>query len=241
MLIKNASSIYLSVFLSVGATLGGWAITGKFAGSIAAESFLYLSVPMVVGLVALQILLFIKSKSQLKYLILFNMSAASGVLWMMSCLVLPIFWIDSVGVSGKVLMVVLSSLLFYFNVVEGINKFRLRWGVVGESLLKKYYKSDRGLIDWNGIIGALKISASFHIPGISQNIQPILSAALVISMLAGFSLRKIFPVFSIFAWSVPSLFFIAMMLQVIGVAIGQISMLKALEKNDGKIIRLYND
>lgn len=231
------SRIYFSAFSSAGATIGGWAITEKFAGDVAAVSFLYLSIPIVVGVLVLQSVLFVNIKDRVCQLVLFNIAAAFGVLWMMSCLVLPLFWMESIGILARGLILCIALILFYLNVIRGLKNFRLRWADIGESLLGRHYMSDRGTIDWEKVVGALKLSVSFHIPGIPQKLEPILSAVLVISMLAGFSLRKVFPTFSIFAWSIPSIICIATILQIVGFALGQFLVLRGLEKKDKKTIR----
>ncbi|WP_292044567.1 hypothetical protein [Massilia sp. UBA6681] len=229
---KLLSRIYLSAFLSAGASIGGWAITSRFAGDVAAASFLYLSIPIVIGVLVLQAVLFMNIKDRVCHLVLFNIVSAFGVLWMMFCLVLPLLWMDSIYMSVRIVIFCAALLLFYLNIIKGLRNFRLRWGNIGRALLGKHYKSDRGLIAWEEVIGSLKLSISFHVPGIPQKLEPILSVVLVISMLAGLSLRKIFPTFSIFAWSIPSLICIATILQIVGAALGQYFVLRELEKKD---------
>lgn len=237
MSIKPKSSIFLSAFLSIGATAGGWAITSALAGEVAARSFLHLSISIVTGMLGLHTLLFMKIKDRACYLVLFNIFAAFGVLWMMLCLVLPLFWMESIDVSGKILTILFSIVLFYLNVVRGMRTFRARWDSVGERLLGKYYKADRGVVEWVEIVNSLKLPFSIYIPGIPKRLEPILSVVLVISMLAGLSFRKLSPEFSVFAWGIPSIVCIAAILQMIGCILGQLSILRELEKRDGKTIR----
>lgn len=238
MSIKPLCNLFLSAFLSVGATGAGWAMTSKLAGDDAAVSFLYLSLPIVIGVLALQTALFLKIKNRAQYLLLFNIFAAFGVLWMMSCLVLPLFWMQSISVSIKILTIWFSCVLFYLNVKRGSDIFRERWKSVGESLLGKYYRPDRGVIDWIQVVGSLKLHLSVYIPGIPQKSEPILTAILVTSMLLGLSFRKVFPEFSVFAWGIPSIVCIATILQMTGSVLGQILILRDLEKKGKKIIRL---
>ncbi|MCC2971633.1 hypothetical protein [Massilia sp. IC2-476] len=238
MLSRSVSRIYFSALLSAGATLGGWAITATFGGDSAALSFLYFSVPTTVGALVIQIVLFSRSEDRLRALIMFNISAGFGVLWLMMCLVLPIFWAGSIGVIGKSILCLFSFVVFYANVAEGVSKFREQWGQKGERILDRHYKAGQGVIDWNKIIGSLKLSASIYIPGIPAKMDPVVSTSLVISMLAGFTLRKVFPIASIFAWSIPSLIVIATILQIVGIAIGQLSVLSELERKNDKVLRL---
>jgi len=238
MLTRSVSRIYLSTFLSAGATLGGWAITATFEGDVAALSFLCFCIPILIGSLLIQVALFLKSKDRLRTLIMFNISAGFGVLWLMACLVLPIFWVGTIGIVEKLIICLFSLVIFYANVAEGLHRFREKWKQKGERILERYYKPDRGVIDWNKIVECLKLSVSIHIPGIPPKMDPAVSVLLVASMLVGFALRKVFPTFSIFAWSIPSVVVIATILQMIGIAIGQLSVLQALEKKDDKILRL---
>lgn len=238
MSMKPLSNIFLSAFLSVGATAGGWAITSKLASDAAAISFLYFSIPIVIGVLTLQAVLLTKIKDRACYLLLFNISATFGVLWMMSCLVLPLFWMESIPVSIKTLTIWFSTILFYLNIKRGRWIFRVRWESVGEKLLGDYYKSDRGVINWMGVVSSLKLPLSVYIPGIPKKSEPILTAVLVISMLAGLSFRKIFPEFSVFAWGIPSIVCIATIFQMVGCIIGQLSILRELERKDRKAIRI---
>lgn len=234
---SSLSNIYLSAFLSIAATGGGWAITSKLAGQHAGWSFLYLSAPIVFGMLIVQGVLFFKSRTRAKFLILLNIASAFGVLWMLLCLVLPIFWIESIWIVEKIILFIFAFFLFYSNLALGIKNFNKRWAAVGMQLLSKYYRRDRREIDWSGIVRSLKLSVSLHMPGLPEKINPLLSVILVASMLAGLSLRNVFPVLSVFAWGVPAIIGVATMLQMIGFLIGQLFLLIALERKEGAVIR----
>ena len=173
MLTRSVSRIYLSAFLSAGATLGGWAITATFGGDVAALSFLYFCIPILIGSLIIQVVFFLKSKDQVRTLIMFNISSGFGVLWLMACLVLPIFWVRSIGFVEKIIIFLFSLVIFYANVAEGVCRFREIWKQKGERILERYYKPDLGVIDWGKIIGCLKLSVSIHIPGIPAKMGPV--------------------------------------------------------------------
>lgn len=238
MLIRSIDKIYLSACLSVGATLGGWAITAAFEGDTAAISFVYFSVPVMLATLFVQVALFWACKDRLRLVLIFNISVAFGAFWMMSCLVLPIFWISRIHISVKLGLSLFSLILFYANLAEGIEKFERRWCVIGQRALAQHYKADCGLVAWGEIVASLKLSVSIHVPGIPASLNAVLSTLLVGSMLAGLALRKLFPMFSIFAWSIPALVVIATLLQMVGMAIGQLLVLRELEKKAKQVIRL---
>lgn len=212
-------------------------MTEKIADHNAAASFAYISLIIIIVVVATQALLFLKSKERVRFLILFNIASAFGVMWMMSCLILPLFWVSSVGFAVKLLFGMSALILCLLNVIKGIKHFDVRWTVVGEKLLKKYYRQCNALVDWEGIVGSLELSVAFYVPGIPKKASPILSVILVISMLAGLSLRNAFPDFSIFAWGIPAVMVISVVMQMVGFGIGQFLALSAIEKRDGNIIR----
>lgn len=237
MLKHKASLISLSAFLSAGGAAGGCAITYKLAGYDAALSFFLFGASIVVILLAIQVTLAIKSEWRTAYLVLFNISFILGLVWFMLCLILPMFWIPAIGVSAKCFLSFASLGLCSINVLKGIDVFKSRWAQVGAELLSKFYDRKREIIDWEAIVAKLRMSVSIYIPGIPIKWTPFISVAVVISMLGGLSLRNLFPIFSFFAWGVPMVIVVSLIMQMIGSSIGQFLEVTALEKKDGNVIR----
>lgn len=234
---RRASHILLSVFLSASGSAGGYALTYKLAGNDASLSFLCLGASVVAALLGMQIVLAKMSSARATYLVLFNISFSFGLVWFMLCLILPMFWVSAVDPSVKYILLLASIGLCYVNVSKGIELFNLRWAQVGTELLSRYYDRTRSAIEWGSVVGALRVSVSIYIPGVSEKLSSFISVALVMSMLAGLSLRKVFPIFSLFAWGIPLVIVVSLVMQMIGLTIGQLLTLTALEKKAKNIIR----
>jgi hypothetical protein len=233
MLNHRSSNILLSLFLSAGGAAGGCAITYKLAGYDAALSFLRAGVLVVLALLAAQAILSIKSETRATYLVLFNIAFILGLVWFMSCLILPMFWVPAVDMSAKGLLALASVGLCSVNVYKGVALFKLKWTQVGGELLSRFYDKKRNSIEWQALVAELRMSVSIYIPGVSDKLNPFISVAIVISMLAGLSLRNAFPLFSLFAWGIQIIIVISLVMQMIGFAVGQFLEIAALEKKDG--------
>lgn len=237
MLNHKISHISLSVFLSAGGTAGGCAITYKLAGYDAALSFLWCGLFVVAALLTMQTILAIKSERRTTHLVLFNISFILGLVWFMLCLILPMFWVPEVGVPAKCLLSLASFGLCSVNISRGIELFKSRWNQAGPELLSRFYDRKRKTIQWQTLVAALRMSVSIYIPGVPDKLNPFISVAIILSMIAGLSLRNVFPLFSLFAWGVPMVIVVSIVMQMIGFAIGQFLEVTALEKRDGNAIR----
>lgn len=237
MLKHKVSLISLSAFLSVGGTAGGCAITYKMAGYDAVLSFFMFGASIVVALLAMQMILAIKSEKRTAYLVLFNMTFILGLVWFMLCLILPMFWLPSIGASAKLSLFLASLGFCLVNISRGLEMFKSRWAQVGVELLSKFYDRKRKAIDWEAVVAKLRMSSSIYIPGVPSKLNHLISVAIIISMVAGLSLRNAFPLFSFFAWGVPMVIVVSLVMQMIGAAIGQFLEVTALERKDGDVIR----
>lgn len=234
---SRTSYIYMSAFLGAGGGAGGWAITDQLAGHDAALSFLKFGAAVVLGLLALQVILLFKGKNRALYLVMFNIAFALALAWFMSCLILPVLWVRSIDELTRLLLGVLAVALYCSNIMKGVQIFKLRWAAVGDELLKKFYDQRGHSIDWDGLVRGLKMSVSIYIPGFPRKLLPVLYVLLVVSMLIGLSLRKIYPMFSTFAWGIPAAVVVSFFMQMIGLAVGQFLELKKMEKKGNILIR----
>lgn len=237
MLKHKISLISLSAFLSAGGAAGGCAMTYKLVGSGAATSFFLFGASVVIALLAIQLILAIKSEKRTAYLVLFNITFILGLVWFMLCLILPMFWMSTIGWFAKLFLSLALVGLCSVNLSRGVDVFKIRWAQVGVELLCKFYDRKRKVIDWESIVATLRMSVSIYIPGLPSKMNPFISVAIVLSMLTGLSLRNAFPLFSFFAWGVPTVILVSLVMQMIGSAIGQYLEVTALEKKDGDVIR----
>lgn len=236
---KNLSleHIFLSIFFTSGGTVGGWALAGKLGGDEAASSFLQVGMIVVLVMAAMQFLFFSLGKKRLIYRVVFNIAFGCGLVWFMLCLLLPIIWVEKVGVVEKGALFLFLAVLCVANVSKGWAQFMLKWVEKGEAALGRHYNIEESTVDWPKVLAPMKFSVELYIPGISESMRPFISVAIIFSMLTGLSFRNVFPTFSLFAWGIPSCLVISIFMQLIGLAIAQIAKLTALERQRGKSIK----
>ena len=86
--------------------------------------------------------------------------------------------------------------LFLSNYWVGATKFKKGWSE-NRPDIEKYFDARNGTLDWDGIVKSLRLSVSIFLPGVPFWLASILS--ILLFMLLGLSLRKAYPVFSVFA------------------------------------------
>lgn len=229
--------ILLSIVFTSGGTIGGWALTGKLGGDEAASSFLKLGIIVVLLMSITQYMFFSLGKNRLICRIAFNIAFGCGLIWFMLCLFLPIIWVDKVGGIEKGFLFLFLVALCFANIIKGCTQFKLKWRESGESALGRHHNIKEGTVDWPKVLASMKFAVELYIPGISENMNPFISLAIIFFMLTGLSLRNLFLTFSLFAWGIPACLVISIFMQLIGLGIAQIAKLVALEKQYGKIIR----
>lgn len=232
--------IWMSLFLTFGGTVGGWALTRKLAGDEAAISFFQIGLITVLVIFCMQVIFFVLGKSRMIFRVVFNIAFGCGFVWFMLCLFLPILWVPSIRIIEKILLFFCLMVLSIVNVSKGRAQFKAKWQEAGEKALSRYYNTKDNTIDWPKVLAPMRFSLTLYIPGVSERIMPFVSIAVIISMLTGLSLRSVFPIFSVYAWGVPSCLVVSMFAQVIGLSLAQLIKLIALEKKFGEPIRPKN-
>lgn len=229
--------IWLSLFLTFGGTIGGWALTGKLAGDDAAFCFFKIGLMAVLAIFCVQVAFFRLGKRRLIFRVAFNIAFGCGFVWFMLCLFLPILWVPSIRCTEKLVLFFCLVGLCVVNASKASSQFKEKWREDGEKALARYYNAKGSTIDWPKVIATMKFSLTLHIPGFSERTIPFISIAIILSMLSGLSLRNVFPIFSVYAWGVPSCLVISMFAQVIGLGLAQLIKLVALERRFGQPIR----
>ena len=234
---RTPTLLSCTAILSIGGMGGGWAIASQLAGKEAGLSFLQFG-----GLVASVIfvaltVLYKMAERRVIYLILFNVTFGVNLIWYTSCLFLPIFWMSSIDIRIKAGVGIFALCLYYANVVKGMRLFEIRWMSVEGDLLRRYYDRKNKILDWDSLVKSVKLNLSLYIPGVPEKTNPILCLVCIVSMLAGFSLRSLFPVYSVFAWGIPIIIINSILVQMMGSGISQVLMLYAMEKKDSVELR----
>lgn len=237
MSIRSPSLLFCAAFLSIGGVTGGWVITGRLAGDGAGVSFLLFG-----GLVALLMFmvltaLYKMARQRVIFLVLFNITLFINLTWYLSCLLLPIFWMGSIGVSAKLGICLFALCLYYVNVAKGMHIFKVKWEIVASQLMRRHYDRKHNVIDWENLVRSLKLEVSLYVPGVPEKLIWIIYVLSLVSIFSGFALRNAFPVYSVFAWGIPVILINAIFMQMIGCGISQFFMLSAVERKDSVMLR----
>jgi hypothetical protein len=230
-------NILASFVVTAASTVGGGAITNKLAGPEAEYSFLRLGLVAISVILALQIIFCCLRRRKVLYQLLFAIAFTSAITWFMLCLVLPLFWLETLTQGKKLLILLFLFLLSICNAAEGARQFNRKWRTTGQKLFDQHYNSSTSEIEWQKVVKPMGLSIQLYIPGVSEIVTHLLSIVLFLSMLAGLNLRHPLPVFSAFAWGLPSCVIISIFVQMIGLGIAQIAVISKLEKEIGKPIR----
>lgn len=229
--------VFMSAFLIIGSTIGGWALTQKIADAEAAYSFLVVGGGAVSFVLVLQLIFYFPGKKRLLYQILFAISYTASAVWFLMCLFLPLFWVGTISVYTKLFIVLVMIPLCACNYMLAIRQFSRKWKEKGEENFAKFYDANNCLLDWQKVVSPMKLRADLYLPGIPSRATPTISAIMTLSMLLGLNLRKVFPIFSVFAWGIPCAVGISILVQMAGLWIAQLSKIRELEKATGREIR----
>ena len=226
------SSLFFSLALLCGGSAVGWAIAGKLAGNEAGSDFLWLSIVLMSPIYLAQVVLFFISRTRLFLQLAFISVFGFSLLWFMLSLSLPILWIVEVGQPLKMITVFFTVLLFAIKGYEGIRVFEETWARKRGSITM-HYNSDRHILDWEKFLKSFQLSFSLFPSGVPVWMGRILTVVLVLSMIVGLNLRKVYPIPSIFAWGIPCLVASSVLIQIMAVNILQAVKVMQLEKAMG--------
>lgn len=225
-------SILICLGLLLVGNLAGWTISAMFVNEAASLSFLRFGVAAAASIFFVQILAFRFCQKGVSGEFIFRGMSGLSLIWFLISLVLPLAWMQEFSFQGKLISIGLSLLLFIFNFENGWRHFNEQWAQQ-TPVIEKVIARAGAALDWVEIEKKLDLSISIHIPGFSKSIEPILSILLVVSMIAGFNLRKIFPIFSMFAWGIPCIVVSSMVVQMIAINFAKGAKISKLEKERG--------
>lgn len=231
-MIRNISFKLLGIcffVLAIG-TVTGWLITEDLAGERQGAAMLVVGGVISLLIFVTQLTLFLLAGKRIFVQLLFMASGIFSVAWFMFCLFVPLLWMDSIAVEVKLSMVPALVLLSGFNVVESFRRFNEKWDAQKESVRDEKLRRNGKLMDWDGLIRSMDLSVDIYIPGVPSRICLVLSVLMVGFMLVGFFLKGIFPIFSAFAWGIPSALIVTLFFQVAGYHAAQACRVKLLEQ-----------
>lgn len=226
----NRNSLFLSLFiLSIG-TIGGMAITWKVAGVQVSHDYLRFGIVVQTIVFLVQLFIFPKARKELRFQLLYLASCGLTLVWFMMALILPLFWTESVGLKVKWILAGMTIFTGISNYRYGLNSIHRKWKECGAAEFERRFAPAKNVVDWDKVVRKMKVELVIYVPIVPQSWNPWCGVGLVVSSFLGLNLRNVFPVFSIFAFGIPSAVAAAMLLQLSGCYIAQASKVKAIEK-----------
>lgn len=221
--------IICSATLLIAATAGGWALARKLAGEDAGISFFLISSAVTLVLPAVQYLCWRVEGNRLLYHVLARIGLILCFAWFLSSLVLPLLWVDKVSVYAKASLIVFFVSVSAWSMWSGARQFREKWAAQGRKSFSKHYDRVSSSADWNKILRSLQLSIGLVVPDLSEKHNAFISVSALTSMLVGFGLRNVFPIFSIFAWGIPACIMVAYLMYMTGIGVGEILKIHEIE------------
>jgi len=228
----SSSSILICLGLLMVGNLAGWAIAEMFVGEAAGRDFLEFGTATAAIIFLMQVLAFGFCKKGVSGEFIFRGMSGLSLIWILLSLVLPLVWVKDFGFQIKFALIGLSLSLFAFNFEKGRRHFNKQWERQSP-FIEKTLKKNSPTLEWEEVGKHLALSVSMHIPGVPRTLESVLSALLVVSMIVGLNLRKIFPIFSMFAWGIPCVVASSMLVQMIALNFLQGAKIFKLEKERG--------
>lgn len=221
--------LVISFFLLSGSTIGGALLASRMAGGSAGHGAILIG-GIGAGLIFLvQVALYRMIRNRLLFAVVFVAAMCLTLAWFMFCLFMPILWMDTLPTFAKAISVSILLFLCVVNFLKGRNDFLQKWSSGGDPLRLGRFDPVKGTIAWDKILLSLKHEPNLYIPGLPSRFSTVVGVALVVFMLIGLNLRTAFPVFSAFAWGIPSAVITAFIFQLIGQKMGEVRKIQEIQ------------
>jgi hypothetical protein len=220
----------------------GWLMISEVTGDSPSHRFLYTSFALALAMTLVDTWLHWKGRTRALYRLLARGPVTLLFLWFVSCLLLPLFWIEEVDAGTKLVALGLMSWLCGANAIRGFRQFRAAWAGRGAAVLAEYYREADGTIEWDWVVEALRIESTMYMPLMNRFTIPL----AVIAGLGGFmfapSLVYSYPVAAPLAWTFAVSLFMSYFFQLLGSGAAQALTLLHLEQAAGRpLAPLYAD
>lgn len=159
-----------------------------------------------------------------------------------SCLLLPLFWIDEVDGRTKLMAIGLLSWLCGANAIKGFRQFNATWAARGAAALADHYQKEQGTIEWDWTVEALRIESSMYLPLMNRFTIPLAVIAGLGGFMFGPSLVYSYPVVAALGWTFAISVLISYFVQLLGSGAAQALTLVRLERTAGRpLAPMYAD
>jgi len=176
-----------------------------------------------------QFSLYRKIRGRLLLLILFAGAVFLTLAWLLLCLFMPILWMNTMPIYAKAIAVTILLLLCAVNFKKGENDFFVKWNAAPDPFRIGNFDPVKKTIAWEKILLSLRQEPNLYIPGLPSRFSTAGGVLLAIFMLIGLNFRSAFPVFSAFAWGIPSAVATSFIFQLIGQKMGEARKVKEIQ------------
>lgn len=224
--------ISIGFFICITASAAGWLQSSNLDPIITFEMYLIFSVILTALNTALALYFSIKGRQRLFYLVLFSTTLAFSLSWFAFSFALPLFLSGKVNFATKILIGNFFLLLCFFS-IRRARKYKDYSDSEFQRTAIENIDKNKKTLDWQKLKNKFKIESSLYCPVFLKPIEPVLNAALGISILLGFSINSVYPMLSMVLIAVPAAFAASYFLQLITLVICQAIMIKRLEMSQG--------
>ncbi|WP_143745646.1 hypothetical protein [Massilia sp. KIM] len=231
----GSGKLILSLSLLLLGVAGGWLLTSKMAGTGAGYSALLVCGILAALTFGIQLAVHFTINNRLWLAPLFYAVFGLDLAWFLLSLFLPIYWVEGLPVSVKVLVTCILGWLCAANFGRGYKAFSKRWSECHDPARIGKVNAQRRTIEWWRVQKILRHHTHLYIPGVPHRAISFIAVVSVFSMLIGLNLRIPYPVFSAFAWGIPCAIFGAFFFQLIGNRIAEAKAIDDLQKQLGII------
>jgi hypothetical protein len=211
----------ISFLLLSASTIGGSLLASRLAGDSAGDGSILIGGIVATLIFLVQLTLYHMIRNRLFFAIVFVAGFSLTLAWFMLSLFMPILWMDTIPPYPKIIVVSVLLLLCLLNFSKGKNDFVHKWSAGSDLLRVGKLDPMKGTIAWGKIVLSLKHEPNLYIPGLPSKFSNAVGVSLVICMLIGLNFRATFPVFSAFAWGIPSAVITSFFFQLIGYKVGE--------------------
>lgn len=208
------SSIFPVILLALFGTFGGGLIAGKIADDHARDVIWLIGILYIAFCTFLLLkLVFFKQKSFRNELIAKSIVINLGFTWFLANLVFPLFFLVGFFSVQATIFFVLFILMTLWFLKCAKHQFNCRWDEKVDLSKKKNFPKNSVLLSLDSVNKNLDLEMIVFMPVFLEKFRPLIYILLIGSMVAGLNFRNTFPMFSVYAWGVPSIIFCSLCIQ----------------------------
>ena len=239
---ETRQRLTLILLASVVTTGMGWLMISEVTGSRPTHRFLYIGFALALAITAVDAWLHWMGRTRALYRLLSRATIVLLLVAFISCLLLPLFWIEEVDLRTRLMALGLMSWLCGANAVRGFRQFQAVWAARGAAALAEHYQEAEGTIEWDWIVEALRIELTIYVPLMNRFTIPLAAVAGIGGFMVAPTLVYSYPVAAPLAWTFAISFLISWFFQLFGSGAAQALTLVRLEREAGRpLAPMYAD